>query len=103
MESYYNPEDLARFSDIGEHAPELGKKFLGDTRVRSCHDEGLVQLAQEIQHLQPKPFRVGADFDDGNRVHRRIVRSDMFRAGAGHVRVIGRDGERGKESQHTAQ
>lgn len=27
METYYNPEDLAKFENIGEHAPEMAKKF----------------------------------------------------------------------------
>jgi len=27
METYYNPCDLEKFSSIGEHAPELWKKF----------------------------------------------------------------------------
>ncbi len=27
METYYNPRDLAKFSSIGEGAPELWKKF----------------------------------------------------------------------------
>jgi hypothetical protein len=27
MDSYYEPADLRRFSEIGEHAPELGEKF----------------------------------------------------------------------------
>lgn len=27
MDSYYDPKDLAKFADIGEQAPELGKKF----------------------------------------------------------------------------
>ncbi len=27
METYYNPEDLAKFSSIGKDAPELWKKF----------------------------------------------------------------------------
>lgn len=27
MNTYYNPEDLAKFSEIGEDAPELWKKF----------------------------------------------------------------------------
>ena len=27
MNTYYNPEDLAKFPTIGEEAPELGKKF----------------------------------------------------------------------------
>ncbi len=27
MENYYDPKDLARFSEIGEEAPELAKKF----------------------------------------------------------------------------
>ncbi len=27
MESYYNPEDLAKFEEIGKEAPELAKKF----------------------------------------------------------------------------
>jgi 4-carboxymuconolactone decarboxylase len=27
METYYNPEDLAKFEEIGDEAPELAKKF----------------------------------------------------------------------------
>ena len=27
METYYKPEDLAKFEDIGKDAPELSKKF----------------------------------------------------------------------------
>ncbi len=27
MDTYYDPDDLAKFHEIGEHAPELGKKF----------------------------------------------------------------------------
>jgi len=27
METYYNPEDLPKFPDIGKDAPELAKKF----------------------------------------------------------------------------
>ncbi len=27
MESYYNPEDLSKFEEIGKDAPELAKKF----------------------------------------------------------------------------
>lgn len=28
METYYNPEDLAKFGTIGEEAPQLAEKFL---------------------------------------------------------------------------
>lgn len=27
METYYHPQDLPKFEDIGKEAPELGKKF----------------------------------------------------------------------------
>jgi hypothetical protein len=27
METYYKPEDLSKFPDIGEQAPDLAKKF----------------------------------------------------------------------------
>ena len=27
MDTYYHPPDLAKFGEIGENAPELGKKF----------------------------------------------------------------------------
>ena len=27
MDTYYNPEDLAKFGTIGEKAPELAEKF----------------------------------------------------------------------------
>ena len=29
METYYNPEDLAKFASMGETAPELWDKFMG--------------------------------------------------------------------------
>ncbi len=29
METYYNPEDLPRFAEIGKEAPELAKAFFG--------------------------------------------------------------------------
>ena len=29
MESYYDPEDLPRFEEIGKEAPELAQKFFG--------------------------------------------------------------------------
>ncbi len=31
METYYNPEDLAKFGTIGEKAPELSEKFFATT------------------------------------------------------------------------
>jgi len=27
METYYNPEDLSKFEEIGKNAPDLGRKF----------------------------------------------------------------------------
>jgi hypothetical protein len=30
METYYNPEDLLKFGDIGKDSPNLAKKFFED-------------------------------------------------------------------------
>lgn len=64
MESYYVPEDLAKFPEIGEEAPELAKKFFdyyaavfaeGDLTER---EKALIALA--VAHTVQCPYCIDA-------------------------------------------
>ena len=57
MDTYYDPADLARFHEIGEHAPELSKKFFDwygavfEDGALTAREKALVALgvAQAVQ------------------------------------------------------
>jgi len=64
MESYYDPEDLSKFPEIGEEAPELAKKFFdyysavfseGDLTER---EKALIALA--VAHTVQCPYCIDA-------------------------------------------
>jgi 4-carboxymuconolactone decarboxylase len=64
METYYDPKDLARFSQIGEEAPELAKKYFdyyaavfaeGDLTER---EKSLIALA--VAHAVQCPYCIDA-------------------------------------------
>ncbi len=64
MESYYHPEDLAKFEDIGKDVPELAKKFFeyygavfaeGDLTER---EKSLIALA--VAHTVQCPYCIDA-------------------------------------------
>jgi 4-carboxymuconolactone decarboxylase len=64
METYYKPEDLAKFEDIGKDAPELAKKFFeyygavfaeGDLTER---EKALIALA--VAHTVQCPYCIDA-------------------------------------------
>ena len=47
MDTYYNPEDLAKFGTIGEKAPELAEKFF--SYYNAVFEEGAL-TAREKSH-----------------------------------------------------
>jgi len=64
METYYNPEDLAKFGEIGKDAPEMAKKFFeyygsvfaeGDLSER---EKSLIALA--VAHTIQCPYCIDA-------------------------------------------
>lgn len=64
MESYYQPEDLSKFEDIGKDVPELAKKFFeyygavfaeGDLTER---EKSLIALA--VAHTVQCPYCIDA-------------------------------------------
>lgn len=64
METYYNPEDLAKFKEIGKDAPEMAKKFFeyyasvfseGDLSER---EKSLIALA--VAHTIQCPYCIDA-------------------------------------------
>lgn len=76
-EHYYDPHDLARFSEMGENAPELAKKFFEwygavfQEGALSAREKSLIALA--VAHAVQCPYcidsyskdclRKGADLD----------------------------------------
>lgn len=48
MDTYYNPEDLAKFGTIGEKAPELAEKFF--SYYNAVFEEGALDSKREISH-----------------------------------------------------
>ena len=64
MDSYYNPEDLPKFEEIGKEAPELAKKFFdyynsvfadGELTAR---EKALIALA--VAHTVQCPYCIDA-------------------------------------------
>lgn len=64
METYYNPEDLAKFPEIGKDAPELGKKFFDyygavfAAGALSEREKSLIALA--VAHAVQCPYCIDA-------------------------------------------
>ena len=63
-DSYYDPEDLARFSSIADHAPELGKRFFDwygavfEDGALSAREKSLV--ARGVAHAVQCPYCIEA-------------------------------------------
>ena len=49
MDTYYNPEDLAKFGTIGEKAPELAEKFF--SYYNAVFEEGALTARNLSLHL----------------------------------------------------
>ena len=64
MDEYYNTEDLARFPEISEHAPELGKKFFDwygtvfEDGALSAREKSLIALG--VAHAVQCPYCIEA-------------------------------------------
>lgn len=64
MDSYYDPADLAKFHEIGEHAPELGKKFFDwygavfEDGALSAREKALIALG--VAHAVQCPYCIEA-------------------------------------------
>jgi len=56
METYYNPEDLSRFEEIGKDAPEMAKKFF--EYYQTVFEEGDLTEREKASSLWrwPMPF-----------------------------------------------
>lgn len=64
MKTYYNPEDLKKFNNIGEFKPELAKKFFdyyGETfkeGALTAREKSLIALA--VAHTVQCPYCIDA-------------------------------------------
>jgi alkylhydroperoxidase/carboxymuconolactone decarboxylase family protein len=59
-ETYYAPKDLAKFSNVGDHAPQLWEKFMGyygavfEDGALSAREKALIALA--VAHAVQCPY-----------------------------------------------
>ena len=64
MQSYYRPEDLAKFEEIGQAAPELAKKFFDyynsvfEEGELTAREKALIALA--VAHAVQCPYCIDA-------------------------------------------
>ncbi len=64
METYYNPEDLEKFSDMGKDAPELAKAFFSyygkvfEEGALTAREKSLIALA--VAHVVQCPYCIDA-------------------------------------------
>ena len=69
MSTYYDPADLAKFHEIGEHAPELGKKFFEwygavfEDGALTAREKSLIALG--VAHAVQCPYCIDAYTRDG--------------------------------------
>jgi 4-carboxymuconolactone decarboxylase len=50
METYYKPEDLPKFEEIGKEAPELAHKFFEYYNAQACLEKGsnLAEMTEAV-------------------------------------------------------
>ena len=69
MANYYDPADLARFHEIGEHAPELSRKFFDwygavfQDGALTAREKSLIALG--VAHAVQCPYCIDAYTQDG--------------------------------------
>ena len=82
METYYKPEDLPKFEEIGKDAPDLAKKFFdwygsvfeeGELTER---EKSLIALA--VAHTVQCPYCIDAFTKDG--LQRGVTKEEMMEA-----------------------
>ncbi len=80
--SYYNDQDLAKFGDIIDWQPELGKKFFDyyntvfQEGALTSREKSLIALA--VSHTVQCPYCIDAYTKDG--IQRGIEESEMMEA-----------------------
>jgi len=68
MDTYYNPDDLAHFGDIGEHAPHLAEKFFDyygavfEDGALTAREKALIALG--VSHAVQCPYCIDAYTQD---------------------------------------
>lgn len=68
METYYNPEDLAKFGTIGEEAPQLAEKFFDyygavfEEGALTAREKSLIALA--VAHAVQCPYCIDSYTND---------------------------------------
>ncbi len=69
MATYYDPADLAKFGEIGEHAPDLAKKFFDwyghvfQDGALTAREKSLIALG--VAHALQCPYCIEAYTKDG--------------------------------------
>ena len=69
METYYDPADLARFGEVGEHAPALAEKFFAwygavfEDGALTAREKSLIALG--VAHAVQCPYCIDAYTRDG--------------------------------------
>ena len=72
METYYNPDDLLKFEEIGKDAPDLAKKFFEyygavfDEGELTAREKSLIALA--VAHTIQCPYCIDAYTKDRKSV-----------------------------------
>ena len=80
--TYYNPDDLKKFSDISEWNQELGGKFFDyytkvfEESALSAREKSLIALA--VSHVVKCPYCIDAYTKDG--LQRGITKEEMMEA-----------------------
>lgn len=68
MSTYYDPKDLAKFGDIGEHAPDLAKAFFAwygavfEDGALTAREKSLIALG--VAHAVQCPYCIDAYTQD---------------------------------------
>lgn len=80
--TYYNPKDLKKFSNISEWSPELGERFFEyynsvfKEGKLSAREKSLIALA--VSHILKCPYCIEAYTKDG--LQRGITKEEMMEA-----------------------
>ena len=89
MDTYYNPEDLAKFGTIGEKAPELAEKFFSyynavfEEGALTAREKSLIALA--VAHTVQCPYCIDAYTNDC--LNKGVTEEQMTKAVAVAVAV----------------
>ena len=86
METYYNPEDLAKFGTIGEEAPQLAEKFFDyygavfAEGALTAREKSLIALA--VAHAVQCPYCIDSYTNDCLKMTEPVHVAAAIRGGA---------------------